>query len=63
VSDMTRIHNFTLTDQDVRDLLMAIEDATNELCCGPGFPEANAISDRWEKLAVALDSRLPNLPE
>ncbi len=38
---------FKLTDQEVADLVRAMQDAQMELCCGPGFPEATAQWDRW----------------
>lgn len=42
------------TAQEIADLVEAIEAAQGELCCGPGFPEANAIDQRWSELRRRL---------
>ena len=43
-----------LSAEDISALIEAIEDARGELCCGPGFPEANAIEEKWADLARRL---------
>lgn len=39
-----------LMDSEVADLIMALEAAQGELCCGPNFPEGSAQWERWEEL-------------
>lgn len=43
---------FTIQERD--DLLQAISTAMDELCVGPGFPEATAYFVRLEKLVDRL---------
>lgn len=45
-----------LTDQEVADLIQAMRDAQDELCCGPGFPEATGFHERWELLIERLEN-------
>lgn len=39
-----------LTDDEVAAIIEACEIAQGELCCGNGFPEANAAWERWENV-------------
>lgn len=49
-------HITGLTSEEIADLLEAIETAQQELCIGPTFPEATALSDRWDALTVRLEA-------
>lgn len=45
------------TDDEVRDLVWALTEAQQELCCGEGRPEANAQWERWEALIRMLGAK------
>ena len=47
-------HHIPFTEQEVDDLIKAVDEASGELCCGDNFPEANAQWERWQKLYERL---------
>lgn len=46
-----------LSINDIDDLLSAIREAQNELCCGDGFPEATAYNERLNVLSERLKAQ------
>lgn len=52
---MNDISSISLTKAELLDLISAICEASNELCCGVGFNEANAYSDRLGLLKTRLE--------
>lgn len=52
------VHFVKLTDDELEAIVVACQDAQQELCCGPTFPEANSWWERWEQIIQRFKNRV-----